>query len=119
MGSINPDDCTAVLNKIMADGTFDELRQQAVAELKSNVVFKEYVEELVANSETLNSSKVEKKTQKENFEQLRKELEAKVMDEALNTTWGALTSSEKPISRLIDQRVHEALCAVYAGRQQR
>ena len=32
-----PSDADAVLDEIMADGTFDELRQQLVLELKQNV----------------------------------------------------------------------------------
>ncbi|KAK9837316.1 hypothetical protein WJX81_005823 [Elliptochloris bilobata] len=117
MAALSADVGEAVLKVVMADGTFDDLRQQLVAQLKKDAALLEYAEDAVAESCALRSVGAST-SKKEVFDSVRRELEEELLRRALQTTWDVLTPSEQPISAQIDQKVHEALCTVHQQREQ-
>ncbi|BDA49820.1 hypothetical protein COCOBI_14-4400 [Coccomyxa sp. Obi] len=115
MGTVD-DDSEAVLKKIMDDGTFDELRQKLVEHLKKNEELQHFTQEKVLNSKTLQAESARKMSKKDLFDNLRKELENTVLEQALQATWEVLGDKAIGMPELIDTKVHEALCAVHEER---
>ncbi|CAL8464308.1 g3843 [Coccomyxa elongata] len=110
------DDSEAVLKKIMDDGTFDELRQKLVEHLKKNEELQQFTQDKVLNSKTLQAESARKMSKKDLFDNLRKELENTVLEQALKATWAVLGDDAIGMPKLIDTKVHEALCAVHEER---
>ncbi|CAK0783493.1 hypothetical protein CVIRNUC_006692 [Coccomyxa viridis] len=117
LGRMDEDDSQLVLRRIMEDGTFDELRKTVIERLKQDDVLNSFIEEAVLNSKALASTKVDSKESKtDTYNYVRKEIEGKALDRALQATWRVLQDQETGLSASIEQQVHAALCAIYEER---
>lgn len=111
-------DSKDVLDKIKAEGTFDEMRVQVTEAVKKTDALTSRVQQLVAQSDIFKSGKADTLSRKELFETLRKTYEKDLMDMAATATWEVLMNDSYGISQQIEQSTHEALCAVYEAREQ-
>ncbi|CAL5220592.1 g2632 [Coccomyxa viridis] len=110
-------DSELVLERIMEDGTFDELRKKIVERVKQDEELNAFIEEAVFNSKALASTKADSKgRQGDVYNSVRKEIESKALDRALQTTWKVLQDEQTGLSATIEQKVHEALCVIYEQR---
>mmetsp|Transcript_19508 Transcript_19508/g.46586 ORF Transcript_19508/g.46586 Transcript_19508/m.46586 type:complete len:133 (-) Transcript_19508:275-673(-) len=116
-----------VLEQMMKDGTFDELRQKVVKELKQKDGLKEYtkqkvqeklgekrLEDLVTRLQASSESSASRsKVQQEIVQELRSSLEMDLLNEISSSTWELLSTSPE-IADQIQSRVHDVFLSVVA-----
>eukprot|EP00232_Nephroselmis_pyriformis_P019380 CAMPEP_0182875196 /NCGR_PEP_ID=MMETSP0034_2-20130328/13397_1 /TAXON_ID=156128 /ORGANISM="Nephroselmis pyriformis, Strain CCMP717" /LENGTH=145 /DNA_ID=CAMNT_0025007929 /DNA_START=327 /DNA_END=760 /DNA_ORIENTATION=+ len=98
-----------VLKRMMKDGSFDHLRTQVIDSIKSSGEFQGYVKDLVENSRTLTRKNAEKNPKKQLMNDLRKELENKVLDKSSRVAWGVLLGDN------IEKQLAETIRSVLDG----
>lgn len=100
------DDSELVLERIMEDGTFDELRKIIVGLVKQDEQLNKFIEEAVLNSKALVSSKADSRGRQEDvYNSVRREIEGKALDRALAATWKVLQDESTGLSANIEQKV--------------
>ncbi|KAG6553862.1 hypothetical protein Mapa_004779 [Marchantia paleacea] len=104
--SVKPQD---VLDKLMYDGTFDNLRSSLITVLKSNDDLKSYILTLVENSEVLRNSDVETKSRRQLMEELRNELSSSVLEKVSTAAWELMLSTEG-LGMEITEKVDDTFC---------
>lgn len=112
------DDSKDVLDKIKAEGTFDQMRIQVTEAVKKTDTLTTQVQRLVAQSDVFKTGKAESMSRKELFDTIRKTHENKLLEIAAAATWEVLMNDSYGISQQIQQSTHEALCSVYETREQ-
>lgn len=112
------EDSKDVLDKIKAEGTFDQMRVQVTEAVKQTDTLTSRVQQLVANSDVFKSGKAETMSRKELFDNIRNTHENALLDIAAAATWEVLMNGSYGISQQIEQSAHQALCAVYEDREQ-
>ncbi|KAL3144501.1 hypothetical protein ABBQ32_004238 [Trebouxia sp. C0010 RCD-2024] len=112
------EDSKDVLDKIKAEGTFDQMRVQVTETVKRTDTLTSRVQQLVANSDVFKSGKAENMSRKELFDNIRKLHEKDFLEIAAAATWEVLMNDSYGISQQIEQSTHQALCAVYEAREQ-
>lgn len=111
-------DSQEVLTRIKQNGTFDEIRLRINDELKNSKALQAFVQEKVDNSKTLNSLDASRtQNKKQVLEALKKELELTLLAEAARCAYEISSSENTAVCKLIDSKVHEALCDVYEERR--
>ncbi|KAH7331664.1 hypothetical protein KP509_20G045900 [Ceratopteris richardii] len=96
-----------VLESLMMDGTFDDLRLKIINQLKHNEELKKYTTSMVEKSQTLNTPGAEQKSKRELFVSLKNELEGPVLDRASKAAWELILSKEG-IGKEIMETVYRA-----------
>jgi len=97
-----------LLQEMMDDGTFDDLRQRLVTQLKDHEELRAHTAESLNNSETVKSLADTTKPRKELFESLRREVEGSVLSKASTAVWELLQSDEG-IGKEIEEKVDAAM----------
>mmetsp|Transcript_12724 Transcript_12724/g.34687 ORF Transcript_12724/g.34687 Transcript_12724/m.34687 type:complete len:132 (+) Transcript_12724:2420-2815(+) len=110
------DDAKAVLNWAMDTGSFDELRKLLLDQLRNDEGLKQYSLELLEGSKTLENVEWQNTRNKKTFDDLKKEIEEKLMAKASATVWSLMDAKDSNTSKLIEARVHEGLCTIYEER---
>ncbi|KAG1669563.1 hypothetical protein FOA52_006336 [Chlamydomonas sp. UWO 241] len=124
----------------MNEGHFDDIRKKVIDSLRHNESLKQFTMKLLDESDTLAAADLSTNAnRKKILDDLRKELEDKVLDAACKEAWGVMTtgedsgagggaagggdmslgassSSSSSIACLIDEKVHEALCVLHEKR---
>lgn len=103
-----------VLEKLMNDGIFDDLRVKLLSELKQNEELKLYTSKLVEQSAALAAPNSERKNRRDLFEALRSELEAPVLEKASAAAW-ELILSDQGVGQEIVEKVEDVYCQLYAA----
>eukprot|EP00250_Pteridium_aquilinum_P013415 c21328_g1_i1 orf=810-1367(-) len=83
-----------VLESLMNDGTFDDLRHKIINQLKHNEELKKYTTSMVEQSQTLNTPGAEQKSKRDLFVSLKHELEGPVLERASKAAWELILSKE-------------------------
>ncbi|KAI5071485.1 hypothetical protein GOP47_0013736 [Adiantum capillus-veneris] len=96
-----------VLESLMMDGTFDDLRHKIINQLKHNEELKKYTTSMVEQSQTLNTPGAEKKSKRDLFVSLKHELEGPVLERASKAAWELILSKEG-IGKEIMETVYRA-----------
>ncbi|DBA72418.1 TPA: hypothetical protein ACH3X2_010451 [Trebouxia sp. C0005] len=112
------DDSKDVLDKIKAEGTFDQMRVQVTEAVKKTDTLTSQVQQLVAQSDVFKSGKADNMSRKDLFDTIRKTYESKLLEIAASATLEVLLNDSYGISQQIEQSTHEALCSVYEAREQ-
>eukprot|EP00798_Chlamydomonas_sp_ICE-L_P030710 gene30710-35738_t len=113
-----PDEGQEVLDCIMAAGHFDEIRKEVTEQLRQNEDLKEFTMTLLEDSTTLaENADYKPERKKKVLEELRKELEEKLLDRASKAAWATMDPNS-PVGKTIEQKVCEALTEIYKKRSQ-
>mmetsp|Transcript_18840 Transcript_18840/g.32177 ORF Transcript_18840/g.32177 Transcript_18840/m.32177 type:complete len:204 (-) Transcript_18840:550-1161(-) len=115
MGSL-PSEGQEVMEWIKAEGHFDELRKKALDHLKNSEELGSELLKMLDNSKTLRpyqDGSLDRSNRKKVMEELRKELEKQLMDKAVDAVQPLIMRKEGEMFKLIQEKVHAALCAVY------
>ncbi|GAQ82705.1 hypothetical protein KFL_001200290 [Klebsormidium nitens] len=95
-----------VLNQLMDNGLFDTLRKSITAELESNMELKKFTTAEVERSQVLQAPGAERRSRRELFEALRRELQSKVLERASEAAWNAILSKDS-VGRQIEEQVEK------------
>mmetsp|Transcript_36023 Transcript_36023/g.80179 ORF Transcript_36023/g.80179 Transcript_36023/m.80179 type:complete len:193 (+) Transcript_36023:100-678(+) len=107
-----------VLSMIMEKGHFDEIRKKAVEHLRQNEELKRHTLSLIEDSAAVSNADLSSVPKKKLLEELRKELEDTLIDKASKLANAMMNSPDNEVGRLVQQRVHEALCEVVSEEAQ-
>ncbi|XP_072976451.1 uncharacterized protein [Typha angustifolia] len=103
---VTPED---VLESLMNDGTIDGIRMKIIAQLKANEDMKKNTMMMVEQSKVLNTPGAEKKTKRELFDALRRELETPVLEKASKAVW-ELILDNNGLGKEITETVERVYC---------
>ncbi|OAY69133.1 hypothetical protein ACMD2_02421 [Ananas comosus] len=98
-----------VLESLMNDGTIDAIRMKIIAQLKANEDMKKNTMMMVEQSKVLNTPGAEKKTKRELFDELRRELETSVLEKASKAVWELILDSSG-LGKEITETVEKVYC---------
>nr|CAD1816897.1 unnamed protein product [Ananas comosus var. bracteatus] len=93
----------------MNDGTIDAIRMKIIAQLKANEDMKKNTMMMVEQSKVLNTPGAEKKTKRELFDELRRELETSVLEKASKAVWELILDSSG-LGKEITETVEKVYC---------
>ncbi|GAX79837.1 hypothetical protein CEUSTIGMA_g7277.t1 [Chlamydomonas eustigma] len=114
-----PDEGKLALEWIMNEGHFDEIRKKVVENMRQNENLKQFTMQLLDESKTLTHHELTESNRKKILDELRKELEDKILDKACSTAFGLMGDPNNELCRLINEKVHEALCVVHENQARR
>ncbi|XP_077218338.1 antigenic heat-stable protein [Tasmannia lanceolata] len=100
---VTPED---VLESLMNDGTIDAIRLKIINQLKANEELKNNTITMVEQSNVLNTPGAERKTKRELFDALRRELETPVLEKASKSVWELILDNDglgKEISEMVEK----------------
>mmetsp|Transcript_13897 Transcript_13897/g.41952 ORF Transcript_13897/g.41952 Transcript_13897/m.41952 type:complete len:136 (+) Transcript_13897:298-705(+) len=114
---LQPDDIVA-LEKIKADGTYDELKKKMVALLKEDKDLLRAAEQEVQQSPAFRDAATAGKTNAQLQAILRqdRDLERALLERVITKLWHHGTAPSSELARDIDRAVHAKLCVVHEER---